>query len=138
MLGRNSYTSAEITGARAAVSDLLTSYKALASATDADRSEFESRWVNSLVLALDRPFVHRIRPVSGKDGNPLNEVELIVDSLLIHGGVFRAGSVIKYRADDAVLGLRDGDPVRLTLRDFERLADAFFVELEIRFLEPVV
>jgi hypothetical protein len=30
-----------------------------------------------MTLMLDRYFVHRLRMVTGKDGNPLNEVELI-------------------------------------------------------------
>jgi len=33
-----------------------------------------------MAMVLDRYFVHRLRVVTGKDGNPLNEVEMICDS----------------------------------------------------------
>ncbi|MCW2674379.1 MAG: hypothetical protein JWP14_2968 [Frankiales bacterium] len=35
--------------------------------------------------------MHRVRLVTGKDTNPLNEVELRVESLLNNDGVFAAG-----------------------------------------------
>jgi hypothetical protein len=37
---------------------------------------FETLLFNNMILVLDRNFVHRLRMVIGKDGNPLNEVEL--------------------------------------------------------------
>ena len=75
-----------------------------------------------MVLALDRPFVHRVRPVTGKDENPLNEVELLVDSLMNNDGIFEGNNVIKLTPDQSVLKLESGDPIRLTAPDFERLA----------------
>jgi hypothetical protein len=75
-----------------------------------------------------------VRPVSGKDGNPLNEIELFVDSLIGNGGVLRVGKVIKYAPDRAIVPLRDGDRIVLTEEQFERLAQAFLAELESRFV----
>ena len=46
---------------------------------------------------LDRAFVHRVRKNEGKDGNALNEVRMITDSILENGGVLAANSTIKYR-----------------------------------------
>jgi hypothetical protein len=86
------------------------------------------------VLALDRYFVHRFRVVSGKDGNPLNEVELIVDSLMLNGGVLRGSNVIKYSSGDSVLGLEIADRISLTAEDFQRLSAAFLAEIETKFL----
>ena len=57
---------------------------------------FEPALLNSLVLDLDRRFVHRFRMVAGKDGNPLNEVELIVEPLMNNDGVLRGNKVVKY------------------------------------------
>ena len=86
------------------------------------------------MLALDRYFVHRVRAVSGKDGNPLNEVELIADGLLLHEGTLPASTVIKYAPDRSVLGLEVGDRIALTADDFERLSAAFLAEIEKRFV----
>ena len=82
MLGRNSYTPEEIAGGKAAVKAQLAAYKKVAGAGDAG---FEARYFNNMVMVLDRWYVHRVRPVTGKDNNPLNEVELLVDSLRDHG-----------------------------------------------------
>jgi hypothetical protein len=91
-------------------------------------------YFNNMVIVLDRYFVHRIRPVTGKDGNALNEVELIADSLMNNEGVFRGNNVIKYVPESSVVKLRAGDSIRLEADDFERLSDAFFDELKRKFL----
>lgn len=95
---------------------------------------FEQPFFNNLTMALDRFFVHRIRTVTGKDTNPLNEVELICDSLMNNGGVFRAGTVVKYVAGKSVTKLEVGAPIRLTAEQFVLLSEAFFAELERKFL----
>ena len=75
----------------------------------------------------------RRRGQEGKDGNPLNEVRMIADSLLLNDGVLTANSTIKYNPAKAVLGLRIGDAITLTRADFERLAAAFFAEMHAKF-----
>ncbi|MDT7743427.1 MAG: hypothetical protein QOE59_2505 [Actinomycetota bacterium] len=49
------------------------------------RDALERQATTTGLLAPDRRFVHRVRPVAGKDANPLNEVELLVESVLDHG-----------------------------------------------------
>jgi hypothetical protein len=78
--------------------------------------------------------VHRLRIVTGKDGNPINEVELISDSLMNNDGVLRGSNVIKYVPEQSVTKLKVGDTIRLTEDDFERLSAAFLDELERKFV----
>jgi hypothetical protein len=127
MLGRNAYEPEELENARSAVKKQLADWRA--AGADGD---LEATYFNSLVLSLDRPFVHRIRKMTGKDTNPLSEVELLVDSLIGNAGRFAAGTVIKYEPERSVLGLGPGDEIRLTADDYERLATAFLDELEKR------
>jgi hypothetical protein len=144
VLGRKNYTQEEIDQARSAVDGQLATYRDLLRVLDdgdagpdarAVQQAFETHFFANLTLALDRYFVHRIRPVTGKDGNPLNEVELIAESLMTNGGVLQTNKVIKYVPAEAVLGLEPGNRIQLTADDFARLSAAFFSELERRFLE---
>src|SRR5436309_7658367 len=48
--------------------------------------EFEARFFNDQVLLLDHMFVHRLTGIEGKDGNPLNEVRVLCNSILLNGG----------------------------------------------------
>ena len=143
MLGRKDYTREEIDNARAAVRRQLAAYDNIASAAGdeptgtkvrAALEPFEALFFNNMVVVLDRYFVHRIRPVTGKDGNPLNEVELLCDSLINNNGVFRGNNVIKYVPEKSVLQTGIGDVIQLTQEDFRRLAAAFFADLESKFL----
>jgi hypothetical protein len=129
MLGRKTYEPREIDAAEAALGDVLAAFAPLQGT-----AALEPLLCNALVLALDRPFVHRVRTVGGKDTNPLNEVELLVDSLLAGDGAFHTNKVIKWVPDASVLGLADGDPIVLDATRLERLAAAFFAELRARCL----
>jgi hypothetical protein len=90
-----------------------------------------------MALVLDRLFVHRLSgpDYEGKDGNPLNEVRIIVDSLISHGGKMRADNKIKLSPDTSLVGLHVGDTIKLSEDDFTRLSKAFFDELARRFLK---
>lgn len=136
MLGRKTYTRQELDRCRSLVRDQLAAYDALAAGAQGPALQpFEPLFFAALLLEVDRCFVHRVRLVAGKDGNPLNEVEVVAESLVTNDGVLQTGPVIKLAPEQSVLGLRPGDPVRLTRAQFERLADAFFAELEARFVE---
>ena len=89
---------------------------------------------NNMVLVLDRYFVHRLRMVTGKDGNPLNEVEMPWDSLMNNDGILRGSNATKLIPDQSVLKLSIGDPIRITEEEFERLWAAFFAEIESKFV----
>ncbi|MEJ2890365.1 hypothetical protein [Actinomycetospora aeridis] len=125
MLGRKTFTAEEIDHARTAVRAEVAAL----------RAHDDPALANALLLALDRRFVHRIRATSGKDTNPVTEVELLAESLLEHGGVMTPNKVIKYDPARAVLGLAPGDTIALDAASLERLADAFLAELAVRFGE---
>jgi hypothetical protein len=143
MLGRKNYTQDELDQARSAVDQQLAAYRTLVEAIDGATQDpnvmsaldaFEPLFLNNVTLALDRYFVHRIRVVTGKDGNPLNEVELISDSLMNNDGVLRGNNVIKLVPDQSVVKLEIGDRIRLSAAQFERLSTAFLAEIEARFV----
>ena len=141
MLGMKSYPAAYVAACRARVdADVAAYHKQVGAARDRD---FEARFFNAQVLLLDHMFVHRLAGVEGKDGNALNEVRVLCNSLLLNGGTLQidkrpdwptsAGSGMKLPADRSVLGLKPGDRVALTESDFARLADAFFAEIARRY-----
>ena len=142
MLGRKSYMREEIDAARATVQRQQAAFAALSDAVAASGDvkaqaaleAFDGPFFDDLVLALDRPFVHRLRGTTGKDGSPLNELELLVDSLIGNDGVLRGINVIAYVPEESVTHLHIGDRIQLSRRDFERLAHGVFAELEEKFL----
>lgn len=81
MLGRKDFSQDEIDSAKSAVARQLSAYEAVFAAegapAGAEREALETRYVNNMTLVLDRYFVHRLRRATGRDSNPLNEVELI-------------------------------------------------------------
>jgi hypothetical protein len=143
MLGRKDYTREEFDHGKAVIDGQLAAYRQLAAALDNDttsdkvrsaQDDFEAQFFNTLSLVLDRLYVHRLRGVTGKDGNPLNEVELIVESLMNNDGVFRGNNVIKYVPEQSVVKLKPGDKIRLTADEFEQLSAAFFQDLERKYV----
>jgi|SRR5215210_88380 len=143
MLGRKSYTEAELDHATTAVDGLLAAYRDLVEAIDGATSDpavasaleaFEPLLFNHMTLALDRYFVHRVRMVTGKDGNPLNEVELLSDSLMNNDGVLRGNNVIKLVPEQSVLELEPGDRIAVGAAQFERLSEAFLAEVRAKFV----
>jgi hypothetical protein len=88
--------------------------------------------------------VHRLTGIEGKDGNPLNEVRVLCNSIVLNGGKLQieklpgwpmsAGGSLRLPQEKSVLKLTAGDEVRLSEADFARLAEAFFAELKKRYL----
>jgi hypothetical protein len=143
MLGRKTYTTEELDHARTAVDAQLAMYRKLAKAVKNAGTDptvagaldaLEPVYFNNMTIALDRYFIHRLRFVAGKDSNPLNEVELLADSLMNNDGVLRGSTVVKMVPAETVLKLDIGDRIRLDAAQFELLAKAFFAEIERRFV----
>ena len=135
MLGVKTYEQDYIDRCRAEVKKSVSAYRAVLKAAGEGKpaEKFEPLFFNDLVLVIDTQFAHRLRGVEGKDGNPVNEVTMLRDSLLQEEGVFTANKTITYRPEDSVLGLEFGDPVRITEKQFAKLSKAFYAEIESRF-----
>jgi hypothetical protein len=142
MLGRKSYSRTEIESCKTAVKERIASYKALAKSSGASKDKkapaslaaFEPIFCNTVILALDRHFVHRLRMVTGKDGTPLNELEMLADALINNKGKLRRSTVIRYVPEESILKLKIGANVSITLAELEQLAAAVFDELESKYL----
>jgi hypothetical protein len=89
-------------------------------------------WIQ-LVVALDRWFALRNPKVEGRDGNPLNEVRVLAESVVERGAVMTVPKGIKLRAGESVLGFEKGEELSLDGDAFERLFDAFLAEVEEKF-----
>ena len=135
------YPKAYIAACRARVDADLRAYRSQAGETPS--KEFEARFFNDQVLLLDYMFVHRLSGIEGKDGNPLNEVRVLCNSILLNRGKLQVDRLpgwpnsavagIKLPPEKSVLKLKAGDEIRLSEADFERLSQAFFAELEKKF-----
>ena len=141
MLGMKTYTRGYIDACRARVEADLRAYRKQVG--KAPSKEFEVRFFNDQVLLLDHMFVHRLPGIEGKDGNPLNEVRVLCNSILLNRGKLQvdklpgwpmsAGASIKLPPEKSVLKLRVGDDVKLSEADFVRLYKAFFAEIKKKY-----
>jgi hypothetical protein len=137
MLAVTSYPKAYVDDCRARVDEQLATYRAVAaSAKKAAVDAFEPVFFANLVLVLDEMFVDRALDREGEDGNPANEVRIVANSLLRHGGELMADQQIELDPATSVLGLVVGEVIRPTEADFVRLAEAFFAAIEERFPDP--
>ncbi len=132
MLGMRSYTKKYIAACRSKVDQDLSAYRGMSAS--ANVRAFESTFFNNMVLVLDHLFVHRLRTVEGKDGNPLNEVRLLSNSMMNNNNKLSVDKTIKYDPDSSVLKYRLGDEIKLSEKDFLLLYKAFFNEIESKFL----
>ena len=87
-----------------------------------------------MILVLDMLFVHRLRGQEGKDGNPLNEVRILCNSIMNNQGVMGEDSTIRFVPDKSVLKYCVGDEIKLNAANFAGLANAFFAEIERKFM----
>jgi hypothetical protein len=87
-----------------------------------------------MVLALDSYFLHRARALEKKDGNLLNEVRILCNSMTNNNNRMCADKTIKFDPAKFVLKYRIGDEIKLKEADFVRLSSAFFAEIERKYL----
>lgn len=142
MLGMKTYSRDYINACRARVDAGLRAYRKQFGNTPS--KEFEHRFFSDQILLLDYMFVHRLSGIEGKDGNPLNEVRVLCNSILFNQGKLQvdklpgwpnsAVSGLKLPPEKSLLKLKPGDEVKLTEADFVRLSEAFFAELEKRYM----
>ena len=141
MLGMKKYPKDYIAACRARVDADLRAYRKQVGKSPS--REFEARFFNDQVLLLDHMFVHRLTGIEGKDGNPLNEVRVLCNSILLNGGKVQvdklpgwpnsAGAGFKLPPETSVLKLHAGEEIALSEADFVRLSRAFFAEIEKRY-----
>jgi hypothetical protein len=145
MLSVTKYPPEHVAASRARVASQIAAYRRLAAAAraqagaetgslDAAFAAFEPVFYNNMVLTLDSYFTHRARTLEGKDGNPLNEVRVLCTSLVQNGGALAADKTIKLKAATSVLGYEVGDEINVNEADFVRLSEAFFAEIESKFV----
>ena len=142
MLGMKKYSRDYIAASRERVDANLRAYRKQVGKTPSE--EFEARFFNDQVLLLDYMFVHRLSGIEGKDGNPLNEVRVLCNSLLLNDGKLQveklpgwpisAVSSLTLPPENSLLGLEVGDVVKLSEAVFVRLSEAFFAEIERKYL----
>ena len=133
MLGMRTYTKKYITACRSKVEADLSAYKSLA-ARGTGPGVFESIFFNNMIIVMDHLFVHRLRGVEGKDGNPLNEVRMLSDSIMNNNQKLAIDKSIAYDAAQSVLKVKLGDEIKVSEAGFQLLYKAFFAEIESKFL----
>ena len=141
MLGVSTYDQDYIDKCRERVTAQVAAYEAVAaaarngakggSAVDA----FEPLFFNHMVLVLDALFVHRLRNREGKDGNPVNEVRVLSESLMENDGVLAVPKSIKLDPERTILHHAPGDDIALDADAFQRLAKAYFEGIEERYTD---
>jgi hypothetical protein len=109
------------------------------SRADADGTDpvgaIEADFFNNMLLVLEGCFVHRSREVEGREGNPLTEVRVLASSLMTNGGTLATGGEVTLDPARSVLGYAEGDDIHLTQEQYVLLSNAFFDDLERRFVE---
>jgi hypothetical protein len=147
MLGMPNYPQEYIDACRSKVDSDVAAYSNFVSAAGgpaAEAGSFETAYFTNLVLLLDYLFVHRLAGPEGKDGNPLNEVRMLCNSILNSrpavqqyggksAGVMVPEKTIKYSDEKSVLGYQIGDEIQINKEQFERIPKAFFDELQRKF-----
>jgi hypothetical protein len=135
MLAVTSYKPPCVESCRARIAHQLATYRALAAKAGPSEAlgAFSADFCSSMILALDHMFQYRLRNAELKDGNPLNELRMLANSLMEGGGVLLADKTIKYDAAKAVAEIAVGQEIELDVDTFERFARAVLGEIEKKY-----
>lgn len=145
MLAVKNYSQQYIDECREKINLLLSTYKDLVTTSKeqggSDNTKlnsaiemFEPNFFNNMLLALNDYFLHRMRGLEKKDGNPLNEVRILCDSIMNNNSKMGSDKTIKYEPAKSVLKYKVGDEIKLYAKDFELISEGFFNEIEKKFL----
>ncbi len=143
MLCMNNYSQEYVDECRIKIEAQVAAYRDLVEAAGDSASTsrlvdaayaFEPTFFNNMVLVLENYFVHRSRTLEKKDGNPLNEVRILCNSLLNNNGMMTADKSIKLDTTRSVLRHQFGDEIKVREADFKQLSKAFFAELETKYV----
>ncbi len=132
MLAANKYPKDYVDACRRRIDLQVAAYQRVKGTPGTDA--FEEQFFNNMVLVLDYLFVHRTRALELKDGNPLNEVRVICNSLLQNDGRMGKDNSIKLDPATSILGLHVGDEIVLDEPGFAALSHAFFADIERKFM----
>lgn len=145
MLCINNYSQKYIDECRSRINVQLSAYQDLTSmarthvgtndaALNSAIGSFEPIFFNNMVLVLDSYFTHRSRTMEMKDGNSLNEVRILGNSMMHNHGIVSADKTIKWDPAKSVLKYQVGDEISLDEEDFLLIFEAFFAEIESKYL----
>ncbi len=140
MLSVNQYDSVYIARCRKMVEREVAAFQAVKASANkgngkgnAGTEVFERLFTSSLIVMLDRCFVHRSRTIEGKDGNPMNQVRMLCDSILENDGVLAANKTIRFDVAKSILKCKPGDPIEVSVAEFVALAEAYLASIERTF-----
>ncbi len=96
--------------------------------------DFEPHFFKNMVLSLENYFVHRAKAKELKDGNPLNEVRMLANSIMNNNEILAADKTIKYNPEKSILKYKAGEKIEIHEAGFVLLSSAFFAEIENKYL----
>lgn len=140
MLGIGHYSAAYVDACRRKVEAQVTAYRDLMKVVTGAGSRlqptldaFDQQFFRSMLLALDHYFDHRLRGQELKDGNALNELRVLCNSIMHNDGRLMGDTQIKLDPAKSILRLQIGDDILLTADQFSALAEAVFEQIRIKY-----
>ena len=140
MLGVKKYSSPYLNECRKKVNSDISRYRKIIEIIDnqsgrnsSDLINFEHSFFNNMIILLDSFFVHRLRGIEGKDGNPLNEVRAIANSIAGNQGIMMKDSTIRLKPQHSLLKYDLGDEIKVSESQFALISKAFFSEIERKY-----